>query len=41
MRTTVYVDGFNLYYRLLKTRPKDKWLNIKALAEKLLSLTTS
>jgi len=37
MRTTVYVDGFNLYYRLLKTRPKDKWLNIKALAEKLLS----
>ena len=36
MRTIVYVDGFNLYYRLLEKRPALKWLNIKALAERLL-----
>lgn len=36
MRTTIYVDGFNLYYRLLEKRSALKWLNIKALAEKLL-----
>jgi hypothetical protein len=36
MRTTLYVDGFNLYYRLLVARPALKWLNIKTLAEKLL-----
>lgn len=36
MRTIIYVDGFNLYYRLLDRRPPVKWLNIKALAEKLL-----
>ena len=36
MRTIIYVDGFNLYYRLLEKRPALKWLNIKALAEKLL-----
>lgn len=36
MRTIVYVDGFNLYFRLLATRPALKWLNIKTLAEKLL-----
>jgi hypothetical protein len=37
MRTIVYVDGFNLYFRLLVNRPAAKWLNIKVLAEKLLS----
>ena len=36
MRTTVYIDGFNLYYRMLKARPGKKWLNPKALAELLL-----
>lgn len=37
MRTVVYVDGFNLYFRLVEKRPALKWLNIKALAERLLS----
>jgi len=37
MRTIVYVDGFNLYFRLLVRRPSLKWLNIKALAAMLLS----
>lgn len=36
MRTIIYVDGFNLYYRLLDKRSALKWLNPKALAEKLL-----
>jgi hypothetical protein len=27
MRTIVYIDGFNLYYRLLAKRPAIKWLN--------------
>lgn len=27
MRTHVYVDGFNLYDRLLQARPRFKWLN--------------
>jgi len=36
MRTIIYVDGFNLYFRLLVNRPAAKWLNVKALAEKLL-----
>jgi uncharacterized LabA/DUF88 family protein len=37
MRTFVYVDGFNLYYRMLKARPSMKWLNPKALSEAVLS----
>lgn len=37
MRTIVYVDGFNLYFRLLQTRPAQKWLNVRTLAEKLLN----
>lgn len=37
MRTIVYVDGFNLYYRLLEKRPHLKWVNPKALAEQALS----
>jgi NYN domain len=36
MRTIVYVDGFNLYYRLLEKRPALKWLDLKALAATLL-----
>ena len=35
-RTFVYVDGFNLYYRALKSRPY-KWLNLSALAGRILS----
>jgi hypothetical protein len=35
MRTYVYVDGFNLYYRALKGSAH-KWLNILALVEGLL-----
>jgi uncharacterized LabA/DUF88 family protein len=37
MRTTVYVDGFNLYFRLLQKRSQLKWLNLKSLAERSLS----
>jgi len=36
MRTIIYVDGFNLYFRLLEKRPALKWLNVKVLAERLL-----
>ncbi len=36
MRTIAYIDGFNLYYRLLKRRPASKWLNPKALIETVL-----
>lgn len=36
MRTFVYVDGFNLYFRLLKQRRHLRWLNIKRLAETVL-----
>jgi uncharacterized LabA/DUF88 family protein len=36
MRTIVYVDGFNLYFRMLQKRPALKWLNIKALVERVL-----
>lgn len=36
MRTLVYIDGFNLYYRMLKARPAKKWLNPKLLVEQLL-----
>jgi uncharacterized LabA/DUF88 family protein len=36
MRTIIYVDGFNLYFRLHHTRPHLKWLNIKALAQNVL-----
>lgn len=38
MRTFVYVDGFNLYYRALKwRRPDCKWLDIRKLCEHILS----
>jgi uncharacterized LabA/DUF88 family protein len=36
MRTVVYIDGFNLYYRMLKARPEFKWLNPKLLADRIL-----
>jgi hypothetical protein len=36
MRTNVYIDGFNLYYRLLKENPQFKWLDLRALATSLL-----
>ncbi|WP_293724054.1 hypothetical protein [Stappia sp.] len=37
MRAFVYVDGFNLYFRMLKQRPHLRWLNIKRLSEEILS----
>lgn len=37
MRTIVYIDGFNLYYRMLKARPESKWLNPLRLAQNVLS----
>ena len=37
MRTSVYIDGFNLYYRMLKGKAGVKWLNPKALAEAVLN----
>lgn len=37
MKTIIYIDGFNLYFRLLEKRPALKWLNIKALGERLLA----
>jgi NYN domain len=36
MRTIVYVDGFNLYYRLLEKRPALKWLDLEALVRLVL-----
>lgn len=36
MRTSVYIDGFNLYYRALKDSPY-KWLDLKKLVTNLLS----
>jgi hypothetical protein len=37
MRTIVYVDGFNLYYRLLKARPHYKWVNVFELVKAALN----
>lgn len=37
MRTIVYIDGFNLYYRLLRSRPHCKWVNPYALAREILA----
>ena len=31
MKTIAYVDGFNLYYQLLKRHPEARWLNVEAL----------
>lgn len=38
MRTTVYVDGFNLYYRALKGTPY-RWLDLLALSRQLVKPT--
>jgi len=35
IRTIVYIDGFNLYYRNLKNTPY-KWLDIEKFCESLL-----
>lgn len=37
MRTIVHVDGFNLYHRALQRRREFRWLNLKALADAVLS----
>ena len=37
-RTYIYIDGFNLYYRGIKNTPY-KWLDLKALSQKLLNQT--
>ena len=36
MRTAVYIDGFNLYYRALSRHPEYKWIDVAALARALL-----
>jgi uncharacterized LabA/DUF88 family protein len=36
MRTFAYIDGFNLYYRMLKDRPAAKWLDPKKLVSQIL-----
>lgn len=36
MRTMIYVDGFNFYYRAVKNTPY-KWVDFKSLFQKLLS----
>ena len=36
MRTIVYIDGFNLYYRMLKSRPARKWVNPLRLAAEVI-----
>lgn len=36
MRTYIYIDGFNLYYRMLKRAPEYRWLNVSALARAVL-----
>ncbi|HEV2006846.1 MAG TPA: NYN domain-containing protein [Candidatus Limnocylindrales bacterium] len=34
-RVTIYIDGFNLYYALLKPNPAVKWLDVAALGAAL------
>jgi hypothetical protein len=34
-RVTIYIDGFNLYYALLKPSPRLKWLDLAALGAAL------
>ena len=36
MRTSVYIDGFNLYYLRLRRQPHFKWLNLHELAAQVL-----
>lgn len=35
MNVSMYVDGLNLYNRMLRTEPGTKWLNLHALAQRL------
>lgn len=35
MRVNLYVDGFNLYYRLLRSNSGTKWLDLDSLARRL------
>jgi hypothetical protein len=37
-RTYIYVDGFNLYYRLLSKEPRLKWLDLKFLFREILDI---
>ena len=39
VRTIVYVDGFNFYYRALKKRSSCKWVNPIKLCENILNDT--
>lgn len=36
-RTIVYIDAFNLYFRLLRDAPEFKWLDVLALSKTLLA----
>ena len=36
-RTIVYIDGFNLYYGLLRSSPAYKWLDLRKLSEMLVA----
>jgi hypothetical protein len=36
MRTIIYIDSFNIYFRMLVKRPAFKWLDLKALCRRLL-----
>jgi uncharacterized LabA/DUF88 family protein len=38
MRTIIYVDSFNLYFRMLKQRPAFKWLDLRALCTRILNV---
>ena len=41
MRANFYIDGFNLYYLRLKAQPHHKWLNYKALADRIVPAGTT
>lgn len=35
-KTIIYIDGYNLYYGLLKNNPRGKWLDLKSFVASLL-----
>ncbi len=39
-RAIFYIDGFNLYYSALKPKPRLRWLNLKALADRIVKPDT-
>lgn len=41
MRAIFYIDGFNFYYLRTKQQPQFKWLNLKLLADQIVSTGTS